>query len=99
MATPTVSLPIDFQASAPGASMIGPNVVVAAAAGVLATAADVLTFADGSPGNWTQGDVNVTVAGGNPTVSATGVGTSVNAQSGVTVPVVVISGDPNVSTS
>jgi hypothetical protein len=99
MGTPTVSQPIDFQASGLGASMLGPNFVVASASGVLATVADLLTFADGSPGSWTQGDVNVTVAGGNATVSSTGMGTSVNAQTGATVPVVVISGDTKVSSS
>jgi hypothetical protein len=99
MATPTVSLPIDFQGSAPGLSMEGPNLVVASAAGVLATAVDFFTLTDGSPGNWTQGDINVTVAGGNPTVSSTGAGTAVNSSSGATIPVVVVAGDPNVSTS
>lgn len=99
MATPTVSMPIDFQASAPGASMVGPNFVVASAAGVLGTAVDILTFTDGSVGNWTQGDVNVTVAGGNPTVSSTGIGSAINSSTGATIPVAVISGDPNVSTS
>jgi hypothetical protein len=79
--------------------MLGPNFVVASAAGVLATAQDVFTLSDGSPGKWTQGDVNVTVAGGNPTVSSTGAGTAVNSSSGATIAVVVVAGDLNVSTS
>lgn len=97
MATPTVSLVIDFQAGAPGASMTGGNTVVKTSEGFVGTVLDVLTFTDGSAGMWSQGDTKVLV-GGTPTVSSTAVGSAVN-PSGVTVPVLVTSGDPKVSSS
>jgi hypothetical protein len=98
MATPTVTLVLDFQAGGPGASMTGANTVVKTSAGFLGTVLDVLTFTDGSAGNWSQGDTKVFVAGGTPTVSSTAVGSAVN-PSGATVPVLVTSGDLKVSSS
>ena len=95
MAGPTVDLPPQIQAGAPGTSMVGPNTRVKSPQGFLGTAADVLTFANGAVGSWAVPNTRTRISGVFM-VSQSSTGVAQPPPPSSPVPVTVVSGNPRI---
>lgn len=95
MAGNTVDLPQDFQASAPGSAMIGPNTRVKGQPGFLGTQADSLLFSDGAVGSWIVPNTRTRIMG-NFMISASSQGMAQPPGTVPPVPVLVVVGDAKI---
>jgi len=95
MAGNTVNLPTQFQGSSPGVAMVGANTRVKGQPGFLATAADALTFGDGT-GTWVVPNTRTRILGVFM-ISASCQGLEVlAAQPSPPAPVMVTAADPKI---
>jgi hypothetical protein len=95
MAGPTVDLPPEIQAGAPGVSMVGGNTRVKSPQGFLGTAADVLNFANGAVGSWVVPNTRTRISGVFM-VSQSSTGIAQPPGTNPPVPVTVTNGNPNI---